>query len=183
VTIPSSSSCTSQSRSEHQNQARPLGSAQSIASSVNLLAANGEPCRVDATQTTMKRSSSRDGQQVTEGGACPMSEGGGNDRPRHAAAGSLSTRDRRNRCVSLIADPGGDPLVVAQLDRSTSWCGGVRLGGVQVRHDSTLGKRVDTQSAAAGDRPADRPQVRCVPEPRALEVRPSWPQHTSESHP
>ncbi len=73
--------------------------------------------------------------------------------------------------------------MVAQLDRSTSWRGGVRLAGAQVRRCSAVGKCDDTQSAAGGDRRADRPQVRCVREPRALEVRCSWPQHTSESHP
>src|SRR5215472_14820069 len=50
VTIPLSSSCTSWSRTEHQNRARPLGSAQSIASSVNLLVMSGPPSQVAAAQ-------------------------------------------------------------------------------------------------------------------------------------
>ena len=73
--------------------------------------------------------------------------------------------------------------MVAQLEHSASGRGSVRLAGAQVRHSSTVGKCDDTQSAAGGDRRADRPQVRCVREPRALEVRCSWPQHASESHP
>jgi hypothetical protein len=105
------------------------------------------------------------------------------DRSCHAAAGSLGARNRRgNRIISVIPDPGGGPIVVTQLDRSRSW-GDVRRASAKVRHCSTVGKCDDTQSAAAGDRHADRPQVRCVREPRALEVRCSWPQHTSESHP
>src|SRR6266498_4003769 len=41
-----SSSCSLSARTEHQNRARPLGSAQSIASSVNLLVMSGPPSQV-----------------------------------------------------------------------------------------------------------------------------------------
>ena len=81
-----------------------------------------------------------------------------------------AARSRRNRCVSVLPDPGGDLIVVALLEYGASGRGGVRLAGAQVRHSGTVGKCDDTQSAAGGDRCADRPQVRCVREPRALEV-------------
>ena len=88
---------------------------------------------------------------------------------------------RRHRWVSAIPDPGGDLVVVAQLERGASGRGS-ELAGAQLRLCSTVGKCDDTQAAARGDRCADRPQVRCVRETRALEVRCSWPQYTSESH-
>ena len=68
-----------------------------------------------------------------------------------------SARNRRNRFVSVIPDWGRDPIVVAQLARRTSWRGGLRLADAQVRRCNTVGKCVDTQSAAGGDRRADRP--------------------------
>jgi hypothetical protein len=37
-----------------------------------------------------------------------------------AAAGSIGARNGLNRCLSLIPGSGGDPIVIAQLDRSTS---------------------------------------------------------------
>jgi len=83
-------------------------------------------------------------------------QGGGDDRLFRAAAGSLGARDRRSRCVSMIADPVGDPIVVLRLERTTSWRGGLRLSGTRMRRCSTVGKCDDTQSAAGGDRCADR---------------------------
>ena len=84
--------------------------------------------------------------------------------------GSLGARNRRNRCITVIFHPGGDPIVVAQLDRITRWSGSVRRAGAWVRYCSTVGKCDDTKSAADGNRRTYRPQVRCVREPRALEV-------------
>ena len=94
-----------------------------------------------------------------------------------------STYDRRNRWVSVIPDRGSGLIVVAQLDRSRSWRGRVRLVDDKVRRYSAVVNCDDTQSAAGRDRRADRPQVSRVREPRALQVRCTWPQHPSESHP
>ena len=100
-----------------------------------------------------------------------------------AAADSIGARNGRNRCLSLIPGSGGNPIIIARLDRSTTWRAGVRLVAAQVLHCSTLRKCDDTQSAARGDRLADAPQLSCVRKPRTLKVRCSWPQYTSESHP
>ncbi|HEY6688662.1 MAG TPA: histidine phosphatase family protein, partial [Propionibacteriaceae bacterium] len=83
-------------------------------------AANDEPCRVRRdTDPTKKRSPSSPASRSLIGGAHPRTDTAA-DPPSHAAAGSLGARNRRNRCVSVIPDPGGDPIEVAQLDRSTS---------------------------------------------------------------
>ena len=106
-------------------------------------AARDPPCRAPASKVIDRWRPSEE-------------RGGGDDQPCRVAAGSLGARDRRNRCVSLIADPVGDPIVVGRLERTMSSRGGLRLSRARVRRCSTVRKCDDTQSAAGGDRCADR---------------------------